>query len=282
MFGSKFSNTVQMSNSEFDKWVRAATRNGLAHVTPSDDMMLCYVDNEHIGTYFPETEILYTDDASLFGSYVESVEVDPSKSSKENYNKVLKQMKALKESTNTVISEAPSGGFRNVCKDYLNGDMDVADWMDYAFEAMLECVSDPDIAETIDSNEDEILDVFGEDPQYYIWWKTDDLEKFTQGAWSELRRIIDDGFIDLDDGSVEATLKEMFPELSGESLNLLADWYSNEGADPEDVTKDDVKDLIWASSYNDEEVRNLIDDLINCGYFDEDDMPDEDPEGDEE
>lgn len=274
MFGSKFSNTVQMLNSEFDKWVRAATRNGLAHVTPLDDMMLCYVGNEHIGTYFPETGILYTDDVSLFGSYVESKKVDASKSLKENYNKVLKQMKSLKESLDTVISEAPSDRFRNTCKDYLNGDMDVEEWMDYAFEAIEDAVTDRDLVENIDSNEAEILDVFGEDPQYYQWWGSDDVEEFTQGAWKELRRITLE-YVDMEDASVGTVLKEMFPELSGESLSLLTEWYENEEADPEDITKRDVIDMIWASSYNDEEVRSLIDDLLVHGYFDEDDMPEE-------
>lgn len=65
-------------------------------------------------------------------------------------------------------------------------------------------------------------------------------------------------------------VQKCWPNLRGENIDLIAGWYDEEGGE---FDEDDFMDMLWASSYDDDEVVALQQDLIDCGYYEADEMP---------
>lgn len=80
-----------------------------------------------------------------------------------------------------------------------------------------------------------------------------------------------------------------FPNASPHTIDIITNWYKNEGAadDFSDVDEfaeyicTDFLDMFWAGDYNDAEFHEVATDMINAGYFEADDFPYEEPELDE-
>lgn len=75
--GTVFETEVLMPKTEFNKWKRAVEREGVAYTVEYDFGGIgCYVIRnglpKHIGTWFPDTEVLACDDISLFGNYIDN------------------------------------------------------------------------------------------------------------------------------------------------------------------------------------------------------------------
>lgn len=78
--GRSFGQRFRMSKKDFEAWQDTISKAGLAYVRDLDGVKACYVDSfdknykrnmpKHIGTWNPETEELFCDDASLFGHEV--------------------------------------------------------------------------------------------------------------------------------------------------------------------------------------------------------------------
>ena len=78
--GRSFDQRFRMSKKDFEAWQKATSEDGLAYVRDLDGVKACYIDSfdknckrnmpKHIGTWNPETEELFCDDASLFGHEV--------------------------------------------------------------------------------------------------------------------------------------------------------------------------------------------------------------------
>ena len=78
--GRSFGQRFRMSKKDFEAWQKATSEDGLAYVRDLDGVKACYIDSfdknckrnmpKHIGTWNPETEELFCDDASLFGHEV--------------------------------------------------------------------------------------------------------------------------------------------------------------------------------------------------------------------
>ena len=65
----EFKHTVKFSNQDFSKWKAAAKKEKMPVEYDSQGKMeLIYLDDKHIGTYWPETNELAADDLSLFGN----------------------------------------------------------------------------------------------------------------------------------------------------------------------------------------------------------------------
>lgn len=68
---------------------------------------------------------------------------------------------------------------------------------------------------------------------------------------------------------------DAFPEISEDSADLIAEWYDNEESE---FDEGDLIDMIWASNYNSPAVKKLISELVEAGYYEQDDFPEEDEE----
>ena len=69
-------------------------------------------------------------------------------------------------------------------------------------------------------------------------------------------------------------VKRAFPKLKANTIQIIADWYDNEGADEDfdtlsdyvDHIRDDIMDMIWAAS-NPSEVKAVKDDMVESLGF---------------
>lgn len=67
----------------------------------------------------------------------------------------------------------------------------------------------------------------------------------------------------IDDESIIDTISKLFPKLQDETKEAIAEWYEGEEDSINEISKDDIHDIVWESG-----ISELIDDFINCGYFD--------------
>lgn len=83
------------------------------------------------------------------------------------------------------------------------------------------------------------------------------------------------------DFTEEDAVAEAFPNASEHTVDIIAGWYKNEGAIDDFDSKeefaehitDDFMDMFWAGDYNDDEFHEVATDMINAGYYEEDDFP---------
>ena len=68
--GSSFKNEVKFSAKDFEAWKKEAD-NKVELDEIDDDNVCIYIGRKHIGTYNKKTQILTTDDVSLFGNYID-------------------------------------------------------------------------------------------------------------------------------------------------------------------------------------------------------------------
>ena len=88
------------------------------------------------------------------------------------------------------------------------------------------------------------------------------------------------------DFSEEDAVQAAFPNASSHTVDIIAEWYRNEGAidDFDDVDefaehiKSDFMDMFWAGDYDEEEFHEVATDMINAGYYEADDFPYDDEE----
>lgn len=140
-------------------------------------------------------------------------------------------------------------------------DIDVDDWVDdedgYGLSLTIE-----DLIDYCDG-----VDAGAGDP--ILFWVEFD-GKLYETSWDE-----SDWGSNEDSVSNYEKVCDAFPEISEDSADLIAEWYDNEEGD---FDEDDLVDMIWASNYNSPAVKKLISELVEAGYYEQDDFPEEDEE----
>lgn len=109
--------------------------------------------------------------------------------------------------------------------------------------------------------------------------------------WLEILGDWEDTIDDEDDFDEYEAVRATYPDLKDANSKTIAGWYRAEGSigdfdDIEDFKEfiaDDFLDMFWAGSYDSKAFKDVAEDMIKCGYFEEDDFPygEEDEELDE-
>ena len=68
--GSSFEEEVKFSSKDFEAWKKEAG-NKVELDEIDDDNVCIYIGRKHIGTYNKKTQVLTTDDVSMFGKYID-------------------------------------------------------------------------------------------------------------------------------------------------------------------------------------------------------------------
>jgi hypothetical protein len=105
-------------------------------------------------------------------------------------------------------------------------------------------------------------------------------KRVTESRKRYLKESEDDGDSEKD-FTEEDAVQEAFPNISSHTIEIIAKWYKNEGAvedfdnvdDFADSIRDEFMDMFWAGDYNDDEFHEVATDMINAGYYEEDDFP---------
>ena len=68
--GSSFKEEVKFSSKDFEAWKKEAGNKVELDEIDNDNVCI-YVGKKHIGTYNKKTQVLVTEDPSLFGNYID-------------------------------------------------------------------------------------------------------------------------------------------------------------------------------------------------------------------